>query len=394
MRYDTDMKKTPETQAFNPQPLALLGNISAEQFLAEYWQKKPLLIRGAIPEFTGLLSPEELAGLACEDEVQSRLVIQQTKKWQVKHGAFDEDDFLKLPKKNWTLLVQGVNHHLPEAAELLSMFNFIPHTRLDDLMVSYAPDGGGVGPHLDSYDVFLLQGQGQRLWRISEQDDHTLVPDAPLRILQNFETQQEWLLEAGDMLYLPPKLAHWGIAVGDCMTYSIGFRAPSAAELASEFLAYLQETKTFSGLYADPDLTLQTHPAEISPSMTQKVSAILQQVKWNESDVTQFLGRYLSEPKPDVVFEQPGKISEKVFIEQLKKHGLQLSLKSQMLFHDEYFFINGEQFEFSNGTSGMLRKLADQRFISATELANIQDDTLIQQFYQWYLAGYVESKKR
>ncbi|HSH96792.1 MAG: cupin domain-containing protein [Methylophilaceae bacterium] len=388
------MKKTPETQAFNPQPLALLGNISAEQFLAEYWQKKPLLIRGAIPEFTGLLSPEELAGLACEDEVQSRLVIQQTKKWQVKHGAFDEDDFLKLPKKNWTLLVQGVNHHLPEAAELLSMFNFIPHTRLDDLMVSYAPDGGGVGPHLDSYDVFLLQGQGQRLWRISEQDDHTLVPDAPLRILQNFETQQEWLLEAGDMLYLPPKLAHWGIAVGDCMTYSIGFRAPSAAELASEFLAYLQETKTFSGLYADPDLTLQTHPAEISPSMTQKVSAILQQVKWNESDVTQFLGRYLSEPKPDVVFEQPGKISEKVFIEQLKKHGLQLSLKSQMLFHDEYFFINGEQFEFSNGTSGMLRKLADQRFISATELANIQDDTLIQQFYQWYLAGYVESKKR
>jgi 50S ribosomal protein L16 3-hydroxylase len=394
MRYDTDMKKTPETQAFNPQPLALLGNISAEQFLAEYWQKKPLLIRGAIPEFTGLLSPEELAGLACEDEVQSRLVIQQTKKWQVKPGAFDEDDFLKLPKKNWTLLVQGVNHHLPEAVKLLSMFNFIPHARLDDLMVSYAPDGGGVGPHLDSYDVFLLQGQGQRLWRISEQDDHTLVPDAPLRILQNFETQQEWLLEAGDMLYLPPKLAHWGIAVGDCMTYSIGFRAPSAAELASEFLAYLQETKTFSGLYADPDLTLQAHPAEISPSMTQKVSAILQQVKWNESDVTQFLGRYLSEPKPDVVFEQPGKISEKVFIERLKKHGLQLSLKSQMLFHDEYFFINGEQFEFSNGTSGMLRKLADQRFISATELANIQDDPLIQQFYQWYLAGYVECKKR
>ncbi|BCM25638.1 hypothetical protein ZMTM_18970 [Methyloradius palustris] len=394
MRYDTDMKKTPETQAFNAQPLALLGNISAEQFLAEYWQKKPLLIRGAISEFTGLLGPEELAGLACEDDVQSRLVIQQPKKWQVKHGVFDEDDFLKLPKKNWTLLVQGVNHHLPEAAELLSLFNFIPHARLDDLMVSYAPDGGGVGPHLDSYDVFLLQGQGQRLWRISEQDDHTLVPDAPLRILQNFETQQEWLLEPGDMLYLPPKLAHWGIAMGDCMTYSIGFRAPSAAELASEFLAYLQETKKFEGMYADDDLGLQTHPAEISPSMTQKVSAILQQIKWDESDVAQFLGRYLSEPKPDVVFEPSAKISEKTFIDRLRKYGLQLSLKSQMLFHDESFFMNGEHCQLSKDSSDVLKKLADQRFISSTELANIEDDTLIQILYHWYLAGYVESKKR
>jgi len=394
MRYDTDMKKTSQTQSFNVQPLALLGNISVKQFLAEYWQKKPLLIRGAIPDFAGLLSPEELAGLACEEDVQSRLVIQQSKKWQVKHGAFDEDDFLKLPQKNWTLLVQGVNHHLPEAAELLSLFNFIPHARLDDLMVSYAPDGGGVGPHLDSYDVFLLQGQGQRLWRISEQDDHALVPDAPLRILQDFKTQQEWLLVPGDMLYLPPRLAHWGIAVGDCMTYSIGFRAPSAAELASEFLAYLQETRTLDGMYADPDLTLQTHPAEISLSMTQKVSAILQQIEWNESDVAQFLGRYLSEPKPDVVFESPARVSEKVFIERLKKYGLQLSLKSQMLFHDKCFFINGEQCQVSDDSSGVLRKLADQRFVSAPELANIQDVRLTQQLYQWYLSGYAESKKR
>lgn len=404
MRYDTDMKKDLEVQASNTQPLALLGNISAEQFLAEYWQKKPLLIRDAISTFTGLLSPEELAGLACEEDVQSRLVTctsgkaQQSKKWQVKHGVFDEDDFLKLPKKNWTLLVQGVNHHLPEGAELLRLFNFIPHARLDDLMVSYAPDGGGVGPHLDSYDVFLLQGQGQRLWRISEQHDHTLVPDAPLRILQNFETQQEWILESGDMLYLPPKLAHWGIAVGDCMTYSIGFRAPSAAELAGEFLAYLQEVRVFDGMYADPDLTLQVHPAEISLAMTQKVSAILQQITWNESDIAQFLGRYLSEPKLDVVFELPAKISEKVFIERIRKYGLQLSLKSQMIFHKQSFFMNGEQYQFPNDSSGFLHKvlikLADQRFVSAHELVDIQDVFLIQQFYQWYLSGYVESKKR
>ena len=161
------------------QALQLLGGLTPTQFLAEYWQKKPLLIKNAIPDFMGLLSPEDLAGLACEDEVQSRIVLQKGEKWTLKNGPFDEQDFSKLPNKDWTLLVQSVNHYLPEATELLQQFDFIPHTRLDDLMVSYAPDGGGVGPHFDSYDVFLLQGQGKRLWRISEQSDLSLVDGAP-----------------------------------------------------------------------------------------------------------------------------------------------------------------------------------------------------------------------
>ncbi|HYD33010.1 MAG TPA: cupin domain-containing protein, partial [Methylophilaceae bacterium] len=210
------MKKSQDAKS----RLDLLGGLTAEQFLQEYWQKKPLLIRNAIPDFSGLLRPEELAGLACEEGVQSRLVSQQRNKWRVEEGPFEEERFLKLPARNWTLLVQEVNHHLDEADALLRRFNFIPYARLDDLMVSYAPDEGGVGPHFDSYDVFLLQGQGKRLWRISEQKDLSLIADAPLRILKHFETEQEWLLGPGDMLYLPPHIAHWGIAKGDCMTYS------------------------------------------------------------------------------------------------------------------------------------------------------------------------------
>ena len=196
----------------NNSKLALLGGLTPSAFLAEYWQKKPLLIKNAIPNFSGLLSPDELAGLACEDDVQSRIVEYKNGKWHASHGPFDEADFANLtekptPENNWTLLVQSVNHHVPEGTALLQQFDFIPHARLDDLMVSYAPSGGGVGPHFDSYDVFLLQGQGKRLWRISEQTDLSLVEGAPLRILQNFDTSQEWLVEAGDLLYLPPHLS-------------------------------------------------------------------------------------------------------------------------------------------------------------------------------------------
>ena len=224
------------------QPLQLLNNLTPAQFLAEYWQKKPLLIRQAIPNFKGLMSPNELAGLACEDDVQARIIKQKKDKWSVQNSPFDETDFTKLPKKDWTLLVQSVNHYLPEAADLLAQFNFIPHARLDDLMVSYAPAGGGVGAHVDSYDVFLLQGSGKRNWKISTQSDLSLVEGAHLRILKQFETEQEWTLEAGDMLYLPPHIAHWGVAMSDnCMTYSIGFRAPKTQELMHEFLSYLQD---------------------------------------------------------------------------------------------------------------------------------------------------------
>ncbi len=377
------------------QALQLLGGITPKQFLAEYWQKKPLLIKQAISNFTGLLSPEELAGLACEDDVQSRIVQQKGEKWLLKNGPFDDADFSKLPKKDWTLLVQSVNHYLPEATALLQQFDFIPHARLDDLMVSYAPDGGGVGPHFDSYDVFLLQGQGKRLWRISEQTDLTLVDGAPLRILKNFYTAQEWLLEAGDMLYLPPQLAHWGIAVSngieDCMTYSIGFRAPKNQELASEFLGFMQdklaqEHLQLAGMYQDTNLALQNHPAEISNIMISKFSDNLKKIVWSDSDVAQFLGTYLSEPKTDVIFEVNKKMALATFSEKLAKMGIALDLKSQMLFFNDHFFMNGEGVIFKDASAETLKELADNRVFAPQA---IEDVHLLQQLYGWYIAGYL-----
>lgn len=383
----------------------ILGGITPAQFLAEYWQKKPLLIKNAIPNFTGLLSPEELAGLACEDEVQSRIVEEINGIWHASHGPFDDADFTRLPEQpepahRWTLLVQSVNHFLPEASQLLQQFDFIPHARLDDLMVSYAPDGGGVGPHFDSYDVFLLQGQGKRLWRISEQTDLSLIEGAPLRILKNFDTAQEWLLEAGDMLYLPPHLAHWGIAVSDgavdCMTYSIGFRAPKNQELATEFLGYMQDKLNqdainITGMYQDADLNLQEHPAEISQDMIAKVAAVLKNIQWSDQDVGDFLGTYLSEPKLDVIFETNKKIGQSNFNKKLITQGIALDLKSQMLFIHNQFYLNGEAVAFSDKSAAVLSKLADYRQLNASDIHQEPlDEKLQQQLYTWYLAGFLD----
>ena len=376
-------------------PLRLLNNLTPSQFLAEYWQKKPLLIRGAIPDFKGLLNPNELAGLACEDDVQARIIKHIKGRWQVENGPFDDADFTQLPEKDWTLLVQSVNHHLPEAANLLSQFNFIPHARLDDLMVSYAPDGGGVGPHTDSYDVFLLQGSGQRRWKISGTNnknpvDLSLVENAPLKILKHFNTEQEWILEAGDMLYLPPQIAHWGTAVGDdCMTYSIGFRAPKTQELIHEFLNYLQDHLNAEGLYSDPDLVLQNHPAEISERVINKVSEMLQKITWDRHSIADFLGKYLTEPKPDIVFEPARKISKNEFTKQLAKKTLWLSLKSQLLFTGNSFYLNGEKLAMPADMIGFMQDFADNRYLKTPALqANIHA-ALGEVLFESYQAGFI-----
>ncbi len=380
------------------QPLQLLNHLTPAQFLAEYWQKKPLLIRQAIPNFAGLMTPNELAGLACEDDVQARIIKHKKDKWSVQNSPFEDADFAKLPKKDWTLLVQSVNHYLPEAADLLTQFNFIPHARLDDLMVSYAPDGGGVGAHVDSYDVFLLQGSGKRNWKISTQNDLSLVEGAPLRILKQFETEQEWTLKAGDMLYLPPQIAHWGVAMSDdCMTYSIGFRAPKTQELMHEFLSYLQDNVNADGLsvdslYRDPNLSLQNHPAEISQDMIKQVSATLQTMTWDNHHIADFLGKYLTEPKPDVVFEAPRKISLATLSQQLSTKSLYLDLKSQMLFSHNQFYLNGEQLTVTEELSACMRDLADKRCVNTAALqANIHA-ALAEALFESYLAGFIDFK--
>lgn len=380
------------------QPLQLLNNLTPAQFLAEYWQKKPLLIRQAIPNFKGLISPNDLAGLACEDNVQARIIKQKKDNWSVQNSPFDETDFTKLPAKDWTLLVQSVNHYLPEATDLLAQFNFIPHARLDDLMVSYAPAGGGVGAHVDSYDVFLLQGSGKRNWKISTQTDLSLVEGAPLRILNHFEPEQEWALEAGDMLYLPPQIAHWGVSMSDdCMTYSIGFRAPKTQELMHEFLSYLQDNIDADGLsvdslYRDPDLSLQNHPAEISQDMIKQVSATLQAMTWDNHHIADFLGKYLTEPKPDVVFEAPRKISLATFCKQLSTKSVYLDLKSQMLFSHNQFYLNGEPLTVTAELTACMQDLADKRCVNTAALqANIYA-ALAEVLFEPYLAGYVAIK--
>ena len=385
------------------QALTLLGGLMPSEFLAEYWQKNPLLIKKAIPDFNGLLSPEDLAGLSCEEEVQSRIAQFKNKKWVLKNGPFDEKDFSRLPDKDWTLLVQSVNHYLPEAADLLNRFSFIPHARLDDLMVSYAPDGGGIGAHVDSYDVFLLQGSGRRNWKISHQPDLTLIDDAPLKILKHFEPEQEWTLEAGDMLYLPPQIAHWGTAVGEnCMTYSIGFRAPKQQELMHEFLGYLQDdlslenTQNFNldSHYVDPDLQLQNHPAEISSAMINQVNTMLQKIIWDKKHVADFLGKYLTEPKPDVFFEPADSLSKKQFITRLKQRTLRLDLKSQLLFANDVFYINGEKWLVENGLIEVIKDFADNHYLDKSKLdkngfTETQYDLLADTFFEQYMAGFI-----
>jgi len=368
--------------------LTLLGGLTVNEFLRDYWQKKPLLVRRAVPGFKGLLDPQQLIGLACRDDVQARLVTHQRNKWALRQEPFVPGDFEGLSKKGkWSVLVQGVNHFLPKGAELAGQFNFIPHARLDDLMVSYAPKGGGVGPHFDVYDVFLVQGLGHRRWQISTQKDQTLVENAPLRLLKDFKVEQEWVLEAGDMLYLPPHCAHNGIAEDDCMTYSIGFRTPWYQELAEQFLVYLQDRIEIKGTYADPDLKVQKHPSEIGPEMLQQVGRTIRKVKWDDEDVANFLGSYLSEPKPHIFFDAPVKpLTELRFAQALQKSGVKLDLKAQILCHGSTVFINGDAHQVGQGCYRILRELADARSLAPSSKLTHEAAELL---YQWYLDGYV-----
>lgn len=367
--------------------LPFLGGLTAQQFLREYWQKKPLLVRNAFPGFSGLLTPDELAGLACQDEAESRLVRNKGDQWLLRRGPFSEVDFQRLPQTRWTLLVQGVNQFLPEGTELMDKFSFIPRARLDDLMVSYATKGGSVGPHFDPYDVFLIQGIGHRRWQISTQADQTLLPGAPLRILKDFKPEQEWITEPGDLLYLPPQCGHYGLAQDECMTYSVGFKAPYAQELATQFLVYLQDEIKLDGIYQDPDLKTQAHTAEISSAMIRQVSGILRQVRWDQDLVEHFLGTYLTEPKTSVFFDPPERpLPLAKFRQHLIKTGIRLDLKSQMLFHGEHFYLNGESPSVAGANLGILRQLADSRALAP----NLEFDADLESLlHRWYCAGYL-----
>lgn len=284
------------------QPLTLLGGISARTFLNDYWQKKPLLIRQALPNFESPISPDELAGLSLEEEVESRLILEQgDKPWELRHGPFTEDTYQSLPERDWTLLVQAVDQWVAEVAELKTLFQFLPSWRMDDVMISYAAPGGGVGPHYDNYDVFLLQAHGQRRWRLGPlcDSDNPMEPHDDLKILAQFQTTpgQDWVLEPGDLLYLPPRLAHFGTAVDDCMTWSFGFRAPSTNEVLTHFTDFLTQFISDDQRYGDPDLQPVADPHQVGHDVIPRLRHLMREHLDDDRLLLTWFGQFMTEPR-------------------------------------------------------------------------------------------------
>ncbi|HET7728545.1 MAG TPA: cupin domain-containing protein [Usitatibacter sp.] len=339
-----------------------LGALDLDGFMRRHWQREPLLIRGAIEGFEDPLAPEEVLQLAGSDEAVSRLVERRRGRWHLEHGPIPRARFRRLAPRDWTVLVQDTNHFSPRAAALLARFDFIPHARIDDVMVSYAVPGGGVGPHVDSYDVFLLQGRGRRRWQISRQADHAFVPGLPLRVLRRFVPEQEWVLEAGDMLYLPPGVAHHGVAESECLTWSVGFRAPTDAELARGFLDYLHDAVALDGQFGDAGAAPTRHPGEIPAAMLAHAHGAAGRIRWSAAMVREFTGRHLSEPKAHVYFSPPARaLAPAAFRRAAARAGLALDPKTRLLYSGAMFFINGESAAVDAASRPALRRLADRR---------------------------------
>ncbi|MFN4004012.1 MAG: JmjC domain-containing protein [Hylemonella sp.] len=350
------------------QALPLLGGLSPAAFMRRHWHKRPLLVRQALPGFKPLLGRAELFALAQREDVESRLVRQQPGRgrpqWSLQRGPFARRALPTLQTPNWTLLVQGVDLHSEAAHALLNRFRFVPDARLDDLMISYASDGGGVGPHFDNYDVFLLQAAGRRRWRIGRQTDLRLRPDLPVKILARFEPEEEFVLEPGDMLYLPPHYAHDGVAEGgDCMTYSIGFRSPKAGELAQELLQRLADAAPEAvgdAFYRDAAQPAVAAPGAIPAALQRFARQAVREALRDPQALARALGETLSEPKPQVWFE-PGR--------RLRAGaGIVLDRRTRMLYDDAHIYINGESYRASGRDAALMRRLADQRALTAAQL--------------------------
>jgi 50S ribosomal protein L16 3-hydroxylase len=397
----------------NNKTFTVLGHISAEQFLQDYWQKQPLLIRDAIPGYTAPVSPDELAGLACEAEVESRIVLEHKDSeellpWELRHGPFDEGSFAGLPASHWTLLVQECNKYIPELALLLDQFTFIPGWRVDDVMVSYAVPGGSVGPHVDQYDVFLLQGLGQRRWQIdpqtvNRQQDGELpdfLPNTELRILRQFEAQQEWVLNPGDILYLPPGVAHHGVALSDCMTMSVGFRAPSHYDLVTAFAddCFARVTDPFRiPRYRDPDLALQEHSGQISDQALRRVIDIIQSYTRNPEIIRRWFGQFITEPKHEFETLVPETTYTVATLQNaLQAHDLVYrseSAKYAFIVQSPemtYFYVNSMEIPLTHDQQALAPLVCNQRCISSNELLslmtnNMTGDIIIRLFNEGYL---------
>ncbi|HSN17483.1 MAG TPA: cupin domain-containing protein [Gammaproteobacteria bacterium] len=379
----------------------LLGGLSPREFLKQYWQKRPLLVRSAFPGIHPPLSAAELAGLACEEGVESRL-IEQTRKapgWRLRHGPFLHKDFRRLPKSRWTLLVQDVDKHVPEVAEFLEPFRFIPNWRIDDVMISYASDGGSVGPHVDAYDVFLLQAEGMRRWDINSrpQLEHA-APGLDLKQVKPFAPEESWLLMPGDMLYLPPGVAHHGVAFGDCMTYSIGFRAPSQVEMLADFSTLLMEGADTHIHYTDPDLQPATNAGELPLEARARARQMLRQhLRPSDEELDIWFGRFMTEPKP---WLKPLPLARRTNAVKLRAN---LQSGRTLAWHPAvrvawfsarqacHVFVDGKHHPLSERLSGFAELLGESRKLDGSRLlrllANQEVESLL---LEWLDGGQLE----
>ncbi len=360
-------------------PSALLGGLSPQTFMRRHWQRRPLLVRQALPGVKPPLPRAQLFALAARDDVESRLVLREGRRWQLRHGPLARRSLPPLARRCWTLLVQGMDLHVPAAHELLSRFRFIPDARLDDLMVSWASDGGGVGPHLDSYDVFLIQVHGRRRWRIGPVADASWVGGLPVRILKRFEPEQEFVLEPGDLLYLPPRWGHDGIAEGECMTASVGFRVPTTGGIARELLQRLAEDlEDDEAMYRDPGQPATATPAALPEALARFARRALQRAVAEPGAFDRALGAVLSEPKAHVWFEGQGGAGGQLLLDDA----------TRMLYDRRHLFVNGEAFAVGGADARLLRRLADRRMLAADDAARLSADAH-QVIDDWVAAGWL-----
>jgi len=356
-------------------------SLQASTFLQEYWQKKPLLIRGGLQGYRCPLEPEDLAGLACEEEIESRIVLERggSMSWELRHGPFDEGDFADLPESHWTLLVQDVDKHVPKVASLLDAFDFLPDWRLDDIMISYATNGGSVGPHVDDYDVFLVQAGGRRHWQIHSrpvsEDDY--IPGLDVRVLPEFEPEQEWVLEPGDILYLPPNIAHWGIAEGDgCVTCSVGYRTPAFTEMAIAWCDEMIRTQVPGGRYRDGQLSIQSHRAEIPAQAIDQIGELLSTFLDQDPDRrARWFGCFVTEPKEHLSIDaDPETQTTHEFSHRLRQarrldwNGWSRHLYWQGREDLDYLFVSGAEYPLSQKHRRFMQLLTGNRSIGSDSL--------------------------
>jgi len=379
----------------------LINNFDITDFLQNYWQKKPLLIRSAFPNYQTPISPDELAGLACEEFIESRIILENKTgiKWSLENGPFDESRFSTLPESHWTILIQGLNKVFPEFDDLLHQFNFIPSWRVDDLMASYAAPDGSVGPHLDQYDVFLLQASGRRKWMISEQPIHkdNFEADIPLKIIKDFSPESEWILEAGDMLYLPANVAHYGIGLEDCMTFSIGFRAPSHADLLTSFVDDHISELTDNLRYKDPNLSSELNPGEISSAAINQVQEILLSQFKDKSIVADWFGRYITDYLNNNDELEDNNLSSSEFLDEFKASGC---IRRVASIRANYFvaqngqlnlYINGAKYDIKPNADDMARLFCNQHMHTYKNLIPMLENMeSLELLCELYNAGYVE----